>query len=247
MLALLDSLLVRGFDLEDQGRRAVSWMTGADYKVGQLFDIGPITKAALNALRAGATPQDSGLASERDNGNGSLMRILPIALVGRDLPAAVLVQQARKSSSITHAHPLATMTCALYVLTARELLVGTESKDAALSRASAELDSLIAGRDQDAFGRIQAFDRVRGRGFVLDTFWAAWHAFRNSANYADCVIAAVRLGYDTDTTASVAGGLAGIYWGIEGIPARWRSGLRGAEIVRPLVEVLTSGLGAPST
>src|SRR5205807_7589843 len=70
MLALLDSLLSAGFDLEDQGRRALRWLDGPDYKPGELFDIGNTTAAALQRIRSGTPAEMAGGADERDNGNG---------------------------------------------------------------------------------------------------------------------------------------------------------------------------------
>ncbi len=43
----------------------------------------------------------------------------------------------------------------------------------------------------------------------------------NSTSYSKAVLKAVNLGGDTDTTAAVTGGLAGIYYGVENIPAEW--------------------------
>ena len=71
MLALLDSLLTAGFDLEDQGRRALRWLDGPDYKPGDVFDVGGTTAAALHRIRSGAPAAAAGGEEERDNGNRS--------------------------------------------------------------------------------------------------------------------------------------------------------------------------------
>jgi ADP-ribosylglycohydrolase len=73
-----------------------------------------------------------------------------------------------------------------------------------------------------------------GSGYVVDCFWSAWDAFRAASSYRESVERAVGFGEDTDTTAAVAGGLAGAYWGVEGIPADWLSEMRGRHIVEPL-------------
>lgn len=88
MLALLDSLLQAGFDLEDQGRRALAWYETDAYKPGPLFDVGMTAERALARLRAGAPAGEAGGRGERDNGNGSLMRVLPVALVERGSASA---------------------------------------------------------------------------------------------------------------------------------------------------------------
>lgn len=110
MLALLDSLLSAGFDPEDQARRAVAWMDGPDYKPGPRFDIGNATRSALHRVKQGVPAIEARERSEQSNGNGSLMRILPIALVGRNLPAAVVSDRACQASRVTHAHPISQAT-----------------------------------------------------------------------------------------------------------------------------------------
>ena len=88
---------------------------------------------------------------------------------------------------------------------------------------------------------------------MWDSFWSAWDAFAGANDYREAIQRAVAYGNDTDTTAAIAGGLAGIRWGIDGIPAEWLSGMRGREIVEPLVTRLTKAqdpirvrLGRPS-
>jgi protein-tyrosine phosphatase len=72
----------------------------------------------------------------------------------------------------------------------------------------------------------------------VDSFWSAWDAFTTAASYREAVVRAVAYGGDTDTTAAIAGGLAGAHWGIEAIPSEWRAGLRERSIVRPLLDAL---------
>ena len=82
MLALLDSLLSVGFDPQDQGRRALAWLVSRAYTPDgdQLFDVGMTTRTSLGRFAQGTPAVDAGGRGERDNGNGSLMRILPVAL-----------------------------------------------------------------------------------------------------------------------------------------------------------------------
>ena len=78
-----------------------------------------------------------------------------------------------------------------------------------------------------------------GRGFVVDSFWSAWDAFALSGSYRETIQHAVGYGHDTDTSAAIAGGLAGIYWGTDesagGIPAAWLTALRGKELVEEIL------------
>ena len=137
MLALLDSLTADGvgFDVEDQGQRALAWYRNRAYTPDRdgRFDVGNTTRVALAAIEAGTPAADAGPSDEMNCGNGSLMRILPIALVGRDLVDGVLIDQARRASRVTHGHPRAQVACALYVLVAVRLLKGESDRAAALS------------------------------------------------------------------------------------------------------------------
>lgn len=241
MLATLDSLLSAGFDPSDQGRRFLDWFDGTAYTPdGEgKFDWGGATSRSMSRLQAGVPAEEAGGTTERDLGNGSLMRILPIALVERDVPDAVLVEHAERSSAVTHGHPVAQVTCALYCLTARQLLAD-EEPDAAMVRARATLRELVAGDAVRlaALERIEGHTRREGRGGVVDAFWSAWDAFAGASSYQTIIERAIRYGHDTDTTACIAGGLAGIRWGMRGIPGRWLRAMRG----QPMVVALVDGL-----
>ncbi len=249
MLALLDSLLTGRFDPEDQAARALAWADDGRYTPDDegRFDIGNATSAALARIRSGRPAEEAGGRSERDNGNGSLMRILPVALVGRDLPVDALVEWADRASRVTHAHALARTTCALYALVVRRLVRAEPIRDEALAWGQGELtrtldDRAARGVDVDeeraALAAILAHEGRAGRGFVVDSFWSAWDAFAGADGYRDTIERAIRYGHDTDTTAAIAGGLAGACWGLDGIPADWLASMRGRDIVAPLVDRL---------
>ena len=239
MLALLDSLLTNGFDVDDQARRALMWLDEGAYAPGPLFDIGNTTHAALQRVKDGVPAAGAGLAGENDNGNGSLMRILPVALVGRDGSPKTIVDQAIKASALTHRHPRAQLVCAAYCLVARSLLQG-DPREGAPERALDSIRHLLSESHRGELPTVESFTTPTGSGYVLDTFWSAWSAFAGSCSFAETIERAIRFGSDTDTTAAVAGGLAGIYWGRSGIPAEWLSAMRGTEIIDPLVARLVA-------
>jgi ADP-ribosylglycohydrolase len=247
-LALLDSLTADGvgFDVEDQGRRCVAWWReGAYTPDGLMFDIGRTTMKALSAIKAGARAADAGPSGEFDCGNGSLMRILPIALTGRARPWGELIDRARRASRVTHGHPRAQVACALYVLVAARLLRGERQRDPVLSNAADDI-RIECGGDvpfMNALYHLMGWTERGGRGVVWDSFWSAWDAFAGADSYQATIERAVAYGNDTDTTAAIAGGLAGIYWGIDGIPGEWLAGMRGREVVTPLVDRLLAGEG----
>lgn len=250
MLSLLDSLLSAGFDPDDQVRRALAWRDEGRYAAGGLvFDIGNATSAALQALRAGVPAEEAGAADAK--GNGSLMRILPLPLLLRDADARETVDKATRVSRVTHGSAEAQIACALYVLVLQRFLDGATDRPAALREASAALrrvlasDGLAGSREAespaDAITVLDGFETWTdrsGSGRVVDSFWSAWDAFVRADRYVDTVVAAVRYGGDTDTTAAIAGGLAGAYWGIDAIPSAWHRGLRDRHVAQELVDRL---------
>lgn len=167
-----------------------------------LFDIGGATARALD--------QGFGCVDEWDNGNGSLMRTVPLAFTdARD-------EDIEAVSAITHAHRTSTKACVELVGIARRLAAGVPMREATGPYAA------LAERP---------VREVRSGGFVRDTLEAALWCLLTTNNYRDCTLAAVNLGDDTDTTAAVAGALAGIVYGIEGIPAKWLGTLRGKNVI----------------
>lgn len=202
VLATCDSIREKGqIDTCDMREKFRAWIYDAEYIVdGVVFDCG-ITVS--NALESGR-----GMDGEYDNGNGSLMRIVPLAF------ANATDEEIREASAITHAHELSKSICCKYVEIARKLIDGASVKDV--------VPEEIAGRKRDD---------VKSSGFVLDTFEAALWVLANTDNYKDAALLAVNLGSDTDTVGAVAGALAGIVYGIEGIPKEWMEALRGKEII----------------
>ena len=255
MLALLDSLVPadadRGrasirFDPEDQGRRIRAWYERGAYTPDGdgAFDIGGATLAAVRALQEGVPADRSGSVKPNALGNGSLMRILPVALAGRRRDDATLVAWASAASAVTHGEPLPRATCALYVLLACRLLGHPDDPGAAMADARRALARHAAAAGLDgALGELLAWERRTGGGHVADAFWSAWDVVVASTSYQEAVERAVRLGNDTDTTAAIAGGLAGIRWGVGGIPQLWLARMRGREIAGELLDRLLAEAG----
>ena len=238
-LALLDSLLDCGqFDANDFALRLLSWKDRGQYAVGgQVFDIGVTTAAALRNFARGETALHSGPDDQYSNGNGSLMRVLPLALwhIGDD---AALVRDAMLQSKVTHGHLRAQLCCALYCLWARYLT----SESDAWGAATATLREVLASQDGDGDWQSELEFQIRpddapvggGSGYVVDALRSA-RLVMGEGGYENVVKAAVALGNDTDTTACIAGGVAGVREGLDAIPARWREALRGQEIMAPLL------------
>ena len=239
-LCLLASLLHRGrLDVADLGGRLLNWYEhGYMAADGIVFDVGIQTAAALRRIAGGVPPLEAGGDVEHSKGNGSLMRVLPLALWHRGDDAA-LVADAHDQSCVTHGHVTVQACCALYCLWARRILAGAADP---WSEAVAALRATYGGEASyaDALDREirpEAERTPRGSGFVIDCLFSAKHALA-AGSYESVVRAAIALGNDTDTTACVAGGLAGLRDGLAAIPDRWVKNLRGQDVLAPLQAAL---------
>ncbi|MGD9590777.1 MAG: ADP-ribosylglycohydrolase family protein [Pyrinomonadaceae bacterium] len=240
-LVLLHTLLeCKRFDPAHFAGGLCAWKSEGFMAVGRsLFDIGIQTNDSIGKLEAGVEPLLAGGVDEFSNGNGSLMRVLPLAIWHKGSDEE-LVSDAFNQSALTHGHLRSKLCCGLYCLWARRVL---QNRDDAWQDAveiiyslftsdgpeHCELDSKIEPRD--------AIYDLTGSGYVVDTLKAAKWACYN-ASFEATVKAAISLGDDTDTTACVAGGIAGLNFGVEDIPLRWRNELRGGEIFMPLIDKL---------
>ena len=236
-LCLLESLLeCGGFDEHDFGSRLVAWYERGHLAVGGVvFDVGIQTASALRAIRAGGGPLHAVAADASTNGNGALMRVLPLALWSRGSDAELL-EHARHSSRLTHPHLRSQLCCGLYCLWIRRELAGDrDAWDGAVR-------CLLALTANDPVTQLEIERHILpgsppdhpGSGYVVDTLRSA-RMLLQLETFEQVVKAAVLLGHDTDTTAAVAGGAAGVRFGVEAIPTRWRTALRGQKLLEPLL------------
>lgn len=235
MLALQAELSVPGpFNLEGYARRMVAWRKRGDYTPdGRVFDIGGQTANGLRRFQEGTPAHSSGEADEYSNGNGSLMRVLPVAWHADSDETAV--QVAREQGLPTHGHIRSQLCCALYVLIARRLLSGMDLSSALESAKSKLLELLPdAGEQLSARGLWEFRKPGRGSGYVVDCLWSAIDCLEQTDSFEAAIKRAVYLGDDTDTTACVTGGLAGALYGMTAIPDRWLQALRGRKLVDSL-------------
>lgn len=229
-LALLESLLEAGWDLGDQGRRFLAWFDDAQYTAtGICFDSGFATTAALDRIRAGTPAAEAGSDGDQAQSNGGLMRILPVALMGRDLSDAELVARAEAATRVTHAHPRVVVASAIYVLVARALLRG-EAPRPAIDWAVVTLGDLYASTPErrELIASCLVHKSGLGHAYVADSLLSALTALEQGSSFRDVVELAISYGHDTDTTAAIAGGLAGIQYGAAAVPEEWMVALRAA-------------------
>lgn len=216
-LATVESLARLGrVDLTDIMRNFYNWLQFGEFTpYGQAFDVGNTTRAAIYKYEYGEDPANCGGKTIMDNGNGSLMRILPLAFTPYGSKAIGSI------SALTHAHVISKQACELYISFARDLIIGLDKETAAKILGACELPN---GFERIKYISKLSRDEIKSSGYVIDSLEAALWCFLTTDNYRDCVLTAVNLGEDTDTIAAIAGGLAGIYYGIggeKGIPKEW--------------------------
>lgn len=232
--------LTKGYDLEKIGQSFVKWNKYGHWTAhGRLFDIGGTTRHSIARLIKGESARFSGNIFEEDNGNGSLMRTLPLAFYLKDDEnIEKLYQTVKEVSSITHGHFRSVFACFIYVIFAIELIKGKDKKEAYhhVQKEALEFTEIqgFNSKEVQLFDKIlrndisvYSEDEIRGSGYVLHSLEASLWCFLNSESYSEAVLKAVNLGEDTDTTGAITGGIAGIYYGFENIPEEWI-----AELVR---------------
>lgn len=240
-LCLLESLVeCKSFVLEDFAEKLFDWYDTGRWAVDEIvFDVGMQTGKSLRCYKNGTSPEKSGNCRPDGKGNGALMRVLPLVLWHKGGEKA-LVADAHKQCLVTHGHICNQVCCALYCLVACYLLHGLNFANS-YQKAVNRLRELYHGMplyEQELEWSIRPDEELfgKGSGYVVDCLKSAFLVVKNSSSYEETVKRAVALGNDTDTTACVAGGLAGILYGFEGIPKRWIDGLRNKEAVENLLK-----------
>jgi ADP-ribosyl-[dinitrogen reductase] hydrolase len=229
---LADSLAA-GYDLNDIGTKFVQWYDqgywAAYYEV---FDVGNTTANAILRLKDGTSPKLSGDFDEFSNGNGSLMRILPLIFYTIHQPIEERFRVVKEVSSITHMHFRSVFSCFIYLEFAKGLLMGF-NKEEAYELMQREVEKFVEKnsfneKEVNLFYRVLYHNiaeleehEISSSGYVIHSLEAAIWCLLTSGSFSETVLKAVNLGGDTDTTATIAGGLAGILHGASTIPQEW--------------------------
>ena len=236
------------------------WLNEGEFTpYGYAYDIGGATMDGIRRYDNGCEPIRSGGIGERDNGNGSLMRILPIAFFIYCLDKKYSFDEQDKMeavhnlSSLTHRHKRSQMSCGIYVNIALEF-IENHGKDLGLGPEELIANGINKSKEyyfnEDSFKEeLHHFDRVfslnvhnlprdeiKSGGYTISSLEASIWCLLNNSSYKDTVLQAVNLGYDTDTTACIVGGLAGIYYGYDMIPDDWISQLARLDYIEELVD-----------
>ena len=249
-LCLVDSLS-NGLDYADIMQKFISWIDNAEYTPhGEVFDVGIATRKALSRFADGVEPLLCGGISEKDNGNGSLMRILPLLFylksqyVDSFTDSDVAFDIIHNVSSLTHAHKRSQIACGIFLSVADELSRVNGGVEHGIWKARKHYESKgDFAEELKHFQRVFSDDfkslperEIRSSGYVVDALEAALWCLLNTDSYESCILKAVNLGEDTDTVAAVAGGLAGMLYGLESIPEKWLNQIFRIDYIKELCE-----------
>ena len=209
----------KAIDLEDIMKEFVAYARQSKYCQYDVFDYGNTTIEAIDRFERGYPVGECGGREEYDNGNGSLMRILPLAFI-----PGITYDEIESVSGLTHAHPKSKISCVLYVEMAKSMLEKDLEIEEHIRMSCEKIRKHYEGaEDLDEFHDIfeMDFHVATGRSYVIKTLEAVLYCLLETENYRDAVLKAVNLGRDTDTVAAITGGLAGIYYGYDDIPEEW--------------------------
>ena len=239
-IALIKALGDKEFNVDSIARRMMDWLYKGKYTAnGKVFDVGNTTREAIWRMHSGVSPIEAGGKDEYSNGNGSLMRIHPLAFYLLDVDdfeeKKNMIYQV---SSLTHANIISKVACHFLV----ELIIcllKTNSIRAAYDTVCREFaEYYTEDKIQSAFANIfsgkilsMPASSVKSSGYVIDTLEAVLWCIFHTTTYKDAVLTAVNLGDDTDTVGAITGGIAGIIYGLNAIPEEWISKLVNKMIV----------------
>lgn len=237
-LATLDSIITHGgIDLESIMTNFVDWYEKGKYTpFGEAFDIGNTCSCAIEVFENDQDVQACGRTSEYSNGNGSLMRIIPVCLYAyeENLSGKDAIGYVHAVSGLTHNHLRSKIACGLYYFCVCAVLEGTgsliERLQKGMDRGFSYYEKDLTNRVELAhYGRLRNLSHllqteeseIKSTGYVVDSLEAAIWSLINTDSFRECELKAVNLGDDTDTIGAIAGGLAGLYYGYENMPAEW--------------------------
>ena len=236
----LAEALTEGYDLAKIAANFVAWRNKNYWTAhNELFDIGITTRRAINDLQLILETERleeltllKYKGDEYDNGNGALMRILPLLFYIKGKPIAEQFDIIRDVCALTHRHIRGAMCCLIYLRLAEHLLEGKNKEESYYLMQKEILNFWqtinFSANESKLFIRLIEADirkvpmkDLRSGGYVMESIEASIWCFLQGDTYAAIVLSAVNLGHDTDTTAAIAGGLAGLYYGMEGMPEKW--------------------------
>lgn len=257
-IALLESIRRAGkIDLDDIMGNFMKWLYDGEFTpYGQSYDIGRGTMQAINRYRKNRKAKKCGGDEEWNNGNGSLMRIMPACLYCTVMETSGMysdrdaIKSIHSVGSLTHAHIRSNIACGLYFFMVKRILLGDgslqERMQEGLSQGYAFYESYLADKENlHYYDRLKALDdfkslpadKIKSTGYVVDALEAAVWSLITTDSFDQTLLKAVNLGDDTDTVGAIAGGLAGLYYGYDSIPEEWLSAIKRREWIEGMCHI----------
>ena len=245
-IATIDSIInQKKLDYKDIMMNFYYWLKDAKYTPhGEVFDAGRTCNQSIINFSKGYELEECGQKDISSNGNGSLMRILPIAYYCyyKKLKEEQIYEVVKKVSSLTHAHEISVLGCYIYINYILFLLNGKD-KFSAYNMVKLIDYSKFSNETLDVYSRILKDDikrfnitDIKSSGYVVDTLEASMWVVLNAKDYREAIIGAINLGQDTDTIGAIAGSMAGIVYGYDSIPNKWLEKLVKREYLEDLCD-----------
>ena len=256
-IALLESIRRVGeIDLDDIMGNFMKWLYDGEFTpYGESYDIGRGTMQAINRYKKNRKAKKCGGDEEWNNGNGSLMRIMPACLYCSVMESSGMysdrdaIDAIHSVGGLTHAHIRSNNACGLYFFMAKYILFREgslqERIQEGLTQGFAFYESYLADKENlhyyDRLKDLEAFkslpaDKIKSTGYVVDALEAAVWSLITTDSFDQALLKAVNLGDDTDTVGAIAGGLAGLYYGYDSIPEDWLSAIKRREWIEEMCE-----------
>ena len=246
VLATMDSITqTNGIAYDDMMNRFCNWFYKSQYTgTGKVFDIGITTSYSLQKYMSGLIrAEECGQNTERSNGNGSLMRIVPLALYfnKHDYTDEEETEIINNVSALTHAHEISKVGCKIYVDYIKELLSGKDKFQAYDAIRQKDYSKYYSEESLQKYSRILKDDissldesEVKSTGYVVYSLEASLWSALTTDSYEESIKKAVNLGGDTDTIGAITGGITGTIYGKNKIPYEWTSKIKNQEYLEQL-------------
>lgn len=247
-LALIDSIIENDeINYTDMMDKFSEWLYEAKYTPhNETFDVGRTTRYTIDQYRKGTEALECGLDDDHSNGNGSLMRLIPVCLYlyANDYSIEDACEIIKNVSSLTHAHPVSYTSCNIYNILVYEILnnpemefkeILTNAKNKAKDKYKGPVSRRFNRLFSDNFFNI-SLDELESTGFVLNALEIAFYCCYHTDNYKDAILMAANLGEDTDTNAKITGDVAGLYYGDDYIPDEYLKTLIKREYLEDMID-----------
>lgn len=233
---------MRTVDYADIMERFYRWLFFGEYTpAGKAFDQGVTCVEAISRFVRENDHRTCGKTGERANGNGALMRIMPVCLyayekvLGQEWNLEEALDCIHQVSALTHNHLRSKMACGIYYFMIKNII---EEKGSLIERLQNGIDEAMDFYHGDIANYVElahyerliqmdefaktAEDKIKSSGYVVDSLEAAVWGLITTGSLEECLLKVVNLGDDSDTVGAIAGGLAGLFYGYDSAPKAWR-------------------------